>query len=428
MNEEKIMQRKEVNFYFLSDEIKKRTYSFFKSKNLLTISLINKESKLICDQIFEKKLKFKFNIDLPEPTNAKLLYMNIRNKIKKELELFILYSQHSAIHTFNINDDLHRTWLNCVISGYSFETFLSKVKLAKENLAQDTSGNLEIKKDEDKYLNQFYCLLNNPFKLTHNDLLESLSILCRINAFYTIQIFFKKHQDFLKTQHEFIKSLPLFMMREAISCLQPQSVESLLISNDYKGKYLFQYRDYDKNHSLFTSPLYFALSLPTVTKCLVNKFEPQIKFDNSTLVKIIKILLSYNMNAKQNCILSPLFKSIPATRRESIDMDETNLIVMSEDDLEKFKQQATPEEAEFTKSIIKITTPISQPEQMNMEISRNCIHLAKDFLLLPEAESFNKDYLHLLSNLSQGKIPILPNQQNEENSIRLENSVRSLCP
>jgi hypothetical protein len=384
LNEGKIMQSKEVNF-FLLPEIKKRTYSFFKSKDLLTISLIDKESKLICDQIFEEKLKFKFNTNVSKNDNAKLLYMNIRNKIKRELELFILVSQHSVI---------------------------------------DIAGDLEnIKKGEDKYINQFHCLLNNPFELTHTDLLGALSILCRINAFYTIQIFFKKHQDVLKTQSEFSKSLPLFLMREAISCLQPQSVESLLITNDYKGKYLLQYQDFDNKHSLFSSPLYFALSLPTVVQCLINRFKP-IKYDNSVLVKIIKILLSHGIDAEQNCIFSPLFVSIPETNRASIDMDEANLKVGSKDDLEKFKQ-AHPKEAEFTNSVMKISTSITQPKHINMEINRNCIHLAKDVLTFPEAKCFNQDYFNLLSDLSQGKIPI-HNQQNDENSIRLEDSVRSL--
>jgi hypothetical protein len=419
------MQRNEVGFSILLPETKKSIYSFFKSKDLLAISLIDKESKLICDQIFEEKLKFKFNINLSENDNAKLAYKNIRNKIKKELELFLFYSQHSGIDAYNCDYHLHRIWLNCVTYDNSFEQFITAVKLAKEKLVRDFSGNLEnLKKDEDKYANQFYCLLNSPFELTHNDLLESLSILCRMNAFYTIQIFFKKHQAILNTQPEFSKSLPIFLMREAISCLQPESVESLLMTNDFKEKYLLQYQDSDNSHSLFSSPLYFALSLPTVVQCLTNRFGQQIKYDNSALIKIIKILLSYGIKAEQNCIFSPLFLSIPETNRKSIDMDKANLKIMSKDDLEKFKQQAGPEEVEFINSLINISTSISQPKQINMEISKNCIHLAKDFLSLSEAKYFRQDYLDLLTDLSQGKI-LIPNQKNNENSIRLDDTVKS---
>jgi hypothetical protein len=143
------------------------------------------------------------------------------------------------------------------------------------------------------------------------------------------------------------------------------------------------------------------------------------------LVKVIKLLLSYGVQAEQNCIFSPLILSVPETNRKSIDMDEADLKLMSKDDLEKFKQLAGPEEAEFANSIIKISTSISHPKQINMEISRNCIHLAKDFLALSEAKHFNQDYLDLLTDLSQGKIA-MPNRENNENSIRLEDTVKSL--
>src|SRR5437867_6622468 len=111
-----------------------------------------------------------------------------------------------------------------------------------------------------RYTEQFHCLLNDPSRLTNNNLLEALRVLCRINAHRTLQRFFKKHWDYFNAHTELGNNLPV-LLRDAISSLQPQAVEVLMKLHDDRNKYVVSTHDSDERVSHFCSPLFFALNL-----------------------------------------------------------------------------------------------------------------------------------------------------------------------
>lgn len=384
--------RKQVDFSSLVPDTKLKIYSYLQSKDLQNISLINIQENKQSHTIFKDKLKTKFNIKLSENYNPKMWYINISNKIKTEKELFIKYSLYKVT--------LYNTWLKCIVSENSFDSFSDEAILVQQKM-----NPTQLKTDTQKYTTLFNRAINSPSSLSEDELQEILINLCRINAYGSIQVFFKKHPQFLDGKTHFSTNLPIDLLREAISCLHVKTVESLLNLYNYKNKYLLH--DYDgMGMSFFCSPLFFALNLPAVTQCLVNQAHQLITVDHPKLTKIIKLILSFGIDPNQNCILAPLVSFEQKTLRQNAEIHDPEIINFPIEQIEE----------DYKEILVKATRSISKPNYINLEINNNCIGLVRYFKIKSIKNELREEYLTLLSDILNNKIPQNEKENTEKNA------------
>ncbi|MBV9575664.1 MAG: hypothetical protein JO149_03475 [Gammaproteobacteria bacterium] len=293
-----------TNIDSLNHDVVTKILSNLEPKEIMHMATVNKLFSTAAHAALSMKLQEDFGQKLLKNSHPAHLYQERYNQLMNEIELAILYLHHTYIDRCFPGSYLYDTWVNCITINNSFNNFLNSARKDKEKLSFVPYAQKKIESDEKVYVTQFHHLLHTPWEIDDLTVRNLLLILCKVNAYHTLQLFFRKHFNYFNQCAALQMEGFTLLLQQAIICLQPDIIKVLLPLANNKRKYLlnaFSQFNHEKKNIL-CSPLYFSFDLPRNRMTFLNTHLAKINYDHPALLEIIKLLLANGHDPQQRCI------------------------------------------------------------------------------------------------------------------------------